>query len=75
LPGAVTLADALQVLQFMLEADDPVFDTAVVRWINRFTGECHGVALMEVHAAVEALDGLPASDASATLDALLKRHV
>ena len=74
LPGAVTLADALQVLLLMLEGDDPAFDSAAVRWINRFTGECGGVALTEVHAAVEALDGLPAPDASATLTALLKRH-
>ncbi len=73
-PGAVTLADALQVLLLMLESDDPAFDSAAVRWIHRFTGECHGVALTEVHAAVEALDGLPAPDASATLSALLNRH-
>jgi hypothetical protein len=31
LPGAVTLADALQVLLFMLEGDDPAFDSAAVR--------------------------------------------
>ncbi len=74
LPGAVTLADALQVLLLMLESDDPAFDAAAVRWINRFTGECRGVALTEVHAAVEALDGLPDADANATLTALLKRH-
>jgi hypothetical protein len=73
-PSAITLADALQVLLLMLEADDPAVDAAAVRWVNRFTGECRGVALMEVHAAVEALDALPASDASATLSALLKRH-
>jgi hypothetical protein len=74
LPGAVTLADALQVLVLMLEADDPAFDSAAVRWINRFTGECRGVALTEVHAAVEALGGLPDPDANATVTALLKRH-
>jgi hypothetical protein len=73
-PDAVTLADALQVLLLMLEGDDPSFEPAAVRWINRFTGECRGVALTEVHAAVEALDALPAPDASATLNALLKRH-
>jgi hypothetical protein len=73
-PDAVTLADALQVLLLMLESDDPAFDSAAVRWINRFTSECRGVALTEVHAAVEALDGLPATDASATLTTLLKRH-
>jgi hypothetical protein len=73
-PGAVTLADALSVLLLMLEGDDPAFDAAAVRWINRFTGECRGVALTEVHAAVEALDGLPAPDARATLNAMLKRH-
>ena len=73
-PDAVTLADALQVLLLMLEGDDPAFDPAAVRWINRFTGECRGVALTEVHAAIEALDALPTPDASATLNALLKRH-
>src|SRR4051794_6336449 len=71
---AVTLADGLQVLLLMLECDDPAFDPAAARWINRFTRECRGVALTEVHAAVETLDGLPAADASATLAALLKRH-
>lgn len=74
LPGAVTLADALQVLLLMLKGDNPAFDSAAVRWIHRFTGECRGVALTEVHAAVEALDGLPDADAQATLTALLKRH-
>jgi hypothetical protein len=74
LPCAVTLADALRVLLLMLEGDDPAFDPATVRWINRFTGECRGLALTEVHAAVEALDGLPDPDANATLAALLKRH-
>jgi hypothetical protein len=74
LPGAVTLADGLHVLLMMLESDDPTFDSAAVRWINRFTGECRGVALTEVHAAVEALDGLPDADAHATLGALLRRH-
>jgi hypothetical protein len=73
-PDAITLADALEVLLLMLEGDDPSFEPAAVRWINRFTGECRGVALTEVHAAVEALDALPASDANATLSALLKRH-
>ena len=66
-PAAVTLADAPQVLLLMLEADDPVFDAAAVRWINRLTGECRGVALTEVHAAVEALEGLP--DAGRARDA------
>jgi hypothetical protein len=73
-PSAVTLADALQVLLLMLEAHDAAFDAAAVRWINRFTGECRGLALTEVDAAVEALAGLPAPDASGTLSALLKRH-
>jgi hypothetical protein len=74
LPAAVTLADALQVLLLMLESEDPAFDSAAVRWIHRFTSECRGVALTDVHAAVEALDGLPDADANATLTALLKRH-
>jgi hypothetical protein len=73
-PGAVTLGDALQVLALMLKGDDPAFEFAAVRWIHRFTGECRGVALTEVRAAVEALDGLPDADANATLTALLKRH-
>jgi hypothetical protein len=74
LPSAVTLADAVQVLVLMLEVDDPAFEAAAVRWIARFTGECAGVTLGEANAALEALDGLPAPDALATLAALLKRH-
>src|SRR3954447_16941318 len=74
LPGAVTLADALVVLELMLGADDPAFEPAAVRWLARYTGECAGVTLGEALAAVAALDGLPAPDASATLRALLKRH-
>jgi hypothetical protein len=73
-PGVITLADALHVLPLMLDEDDSAFDAAAVRWIRRFTGECPGVTLAEAHAAVEALGALPASDASATLAALLKRH-
>jgi hypothetical protein len=73
-PGAITLVDALSVLLLMLDEDDGAFDAAAVRWIRRFTGECRGVTLAEAHAAVEALGALPASDASATLAALLKRH-
>jgi hypothetical protein len=41
---------------------------------RRQRGERRGVALMEVHAAVEALDALPALNASATLNALPTRH-
>jgi hypothetical protein len=74
LPSVVTLADAVQVLLLMLEADDPAFDAAAVRWIARFAGECGGVTLSEVHAALEALDALPASDSQVTLTGLLKRH-
>lgn len=73
-PGVVTLADALVVLLLMLEVGDGAFDSAAVRWLQRFTRECRGVTLAEAHAAVEALGGLPASDASATLAALLRRH-
>jgi hypothetical protein len=73
-PGAITLVDALSVLLLMLDEGDRAFDAAAVRWIRRFTGECRGVTLAEAHAAVEALGALPASDASATLAALLKRH-
>jgi hypothetical protein len=74
LPGVVTLADAVQVLVLILEADDPAFEAAAVRWIARFADECGGVTLSEVHAAVEALAALPAPDSQATLTALLKRH-
>jgi hypothetical protein len=74
LPNVVTLADAVQVLLLMLEADDPVFEPAAVRWIARLTSECRGVTLGEVHAALEALGELPAPDAHATLTGLLKRH-
>jgi hypothetical protein len=70
----VTLADAVEVLVLMLEADDQAFDGAAVRWISRFTGECRGVTLGEAHAAVEALGALPAPDACATLTGLLRRH-
>jgi hypothetical protein len=72
--GVLTLVDALAVLLLMLDLDDGAFDAAAVRWLQRFTGECRGVTLAETHAAVEALGALPASDASATLAALLKRH-
>jgi hypothetical protein len=73
-PKAVTLADAVQVLLLMLDTDDPTFEAAAVRWIARFTNECHGVTLGEVQAALEALEALPAPDATATLSALLQRH-
>jgi hypothetical protein len=46
-PGVVTLADAVQVLLLMLEADDPAFEAAAVRWIARFTSDCPGVTLSE----------------------------
>jgi hypothetical protein len=74
LPRIVTLADAVQVLMLMLDTDDPAFESAAVRWIARFTTECPGATLGEVGAALEALEGLPAQDAEATLSALLKRH-
>jgi hypothetical protein len=74
LPGVVTLADAVHVLQLLLETHDPAFEAAAVRWIALFTSECRGVTLAEVHAAVEALHALPAPDAHATLTALLRRH-
>jgi hypothetical protein len=74
LPGIVTLADAVQVLVLMLEAGDPAFESAAVRWLARFTGECRGVTLGEAQAALEALGALPAPDAQATITALLKRH-
>jgi hypothetical protein len=74
LPNVVTLADAVQVLLLMVEADGPAFDAAAVRWIARFTGECGGVTLGEVHAALEALAALPAADAHASLTGLLQRH-
>jgi hypothetical protein len=73
-PGVITLVDALSVLLLMLEGADGAFDAAAVRWLQRFTRECRGVTLAETHAAVEALGALPASDASATLAALLRRH-
>lgn len=74
LPGVVTLADAVHVLLLMLEADDAAFEAAAVRWIARFTSEGGGVTLGEVHAALEALDALPALDSQVTLTGLLKRH-
>jgi hypothetical protein len=74
LPSVVTLADAVQVLILMLEADDSAFEAAAVRWIARFTSEYDGVTLGEVQAALEALDALPAPDARSTLTGLLKRH-
>jgi hypothetical protein len=74
LPSVVTLADAVLVLALMLESDDPAFESAAVRWLARFTGECAGVTLGEAQAALEALGALPAADAYATLTTLLKRH-
>ncbi len=74
LPGGVNLHDALAVLVLMEELEDPRFERAAVRWISRFAGECPGVGLGELLAALEALDGLPAPVAHATLSALLKRH-
>jgi hypothetical protein len=73
-PQAVTLADAVRVLLLMLDADDPKFEAAAVRWIARFTSECRGASLGEVRAALEALEALAAPDATATLSALLRRH-
>jgi len=73
-PRIVTLADAVQILMLMLDADDSAFEGAAVRWLARFTSECPGVTLGEAQAALEALEGLPAPDAEATLAALLRRH-
>jgi CBS domain containing-hemolysin-like protein len=73
-PGIVTLADAIEVLLLMIELDDPAFEASAIRWITRFANECPGTTLAELHAALEALDALPAPDAHATLLALLKRH-
>jgi hypothetical protein len=73
-PSIVTLADAVRVLVLMVEADDPAYERAAVRWLARFTRECGGATLGEAQAALEALEALPAPDAHATLMALLKRH-
>jgi hypothetical protein len=73
-PSIVTLADAVEVLALMLDADDPAFETAAVRWLARFAGEGDAVTLGEALAALEALEALPAPDARATLTALLGRH-
>jgi hypothetical protein len=61
----VNLADAVRVLVLMCAADDPAFEAAPVRWMARFTGECAGVTLGEVQAALESLGALPAADAPA----------
>jgi hypothetical protein len=53
LPSVVTLADAVQVLLPMLDADAPAFEAAAVRWIARFTREGAGVTLGEAHAALK----------------------
>jgi hypothetical protein len=58
----------------MVEADDPAYERAAVRWLARFTGECGGATLGEAQAALEALEALPEPDAHATLITLLKRH-
>jgi hypothetical protein len=58
----------------MVDADDTAFETAAVRWLSRFTGECRGVTLGEAHGPLEALDALPPPDAVAALGALLRRH-
>jgi hypothetical protein len=74
LPNVVTLADAVEVLMLMIEVDDPSFESGAVRWISRFAGECPGVGLGELLAALEPLNELPAPDAQTTLKALLTRH-
>jgi hypothetical protein len=74
LAGGLSLVDALAVLVVMDELEDPRFERAAVRFVSRFAGECGGVGLGELQALLEALDGLPAPDAHATLVALLKRH-
>ena len=74
LPRIVTLADAVKILTLMLDADDPAFEGAAVRWLARFTTEHPTATLGEVQAALEALEALPAPDAEATLGALLRRH-
>ncbi|WP_028060989.1 hypothetical protein [Candidatus Solirubrobacter pratensis] len=66
--------DALAVLLLMERLDDPQFERAAVRWISRFAVECGGVLLCELHAALKAVDALPAPDAIAMLGALLKRR-
>ncbi len=58
----------------MLEVDDPTFETAAVRWLARFCTEHPHATLGEAAAALEALEGLPAPDAQATLTALTGRH-
>jgi hypothetical protein len=74
MPSVVTLTDAVKVLLLMEEVEDPAFEAAAVRWIARLTTECRGLTLASVHAAVEALDALPTSDATATLLSLINRH-
>ena len=74
-PSIVTLADAVEVLVMMLDADDASFEDAAVRWLARFAAECAGVTLGELLAAIQALDALPAEDARFTLIALLRRHL
>jgi hypothetical protein len=74
LPGVVTLADAIQVLVLMQQAEDRTFEAAAMRWIARFSSECAGVTLGELRAALEALEALPAQDALTTLTTLLTRH-
>jgi hypothetical protein len=74
LRGVVTLADAIQVLVLMQQADERKFEAAAMRWIARFSSECAGVTLGELQTALEALDALPAQDSLTTLTALLRRH-
>jgi hypothetical protein len=58
----------------MIELDDPAFEASAIHWITRFAYECPGTTLGELHAALEALNALPAPGAHGTLAALLKRH-
>jgi hypothetical protein len=74
LPDVLTLKDAIDVLVLMEEVEDPAFEAAAVRWVARLLAECRGLTLGSVHAAVDALDALPAPDATATLLSLIKRH-
>jgi hypothetical protein len=44
-----------------------------VRWVGRLALEAPGLTLSQLHLAIEALDGLPADGARATLQASARR--
>src|SRR5262249_35853258 len=69
LPGGLTLVDALAVLVLMEELDDRAYERGAVRWVARFAAECADAQLVDLRAAIDALDTLPDGGSRAVLAA------